>query len=269
MNFNIQNELKNIILNTKSLKNTYNRTHTNSKYTIELLIDEILYFLKSGVSWRMLRSTINYKTLFWHYSNWVKNNVFYKLFSKIRNVYIKKYIVDDCTLLIDSTIVYNKCGINKIGRNKFYKNKKTTKISLMSDINGFPLSVLFLKGNYHDNSVFDKHIRDACMLIPKNNKIVMADKAYSSKKNYSLLDSINIKHIIPPRKNMKLYATYNYNTNEYKKRIKIEHIFGRLKTYKRINLRYDKNLRNFSGFVLLAFSLIGLSIINQIKKVIN
>ena len=40
----------------------------------------------------------------------------------------------------------------------------------MTDVNGFPLSVLFLKGNYHDNSVFDKHIRDACVLIPNNKK---------------------------------------------------------------------------------------------------
>lgn len=263
MNFNLQTELKKIVLNTESLKNTYSVTHTHSKYTIDLIINEILYFLKSGVSWRMLRSEINYKTLFWHYSKWVKNNVFYKLFSKIRNAYIKKYIIGDCKLLIDSTIVYNKCGINKIGRNRFYKNKKTTKISLMTDINGFPLSVLFLKGNYHDNSVFDKHIRDACVLIPNNQKTVMADKAYSAKKNYSLLDSKDIKHIIPPRKNMKLYATYNYDINEYKKRIRIEHIFGRLKVNKRINLRYDKNLRNFSGFVLLAFSIIGINIINK------
>ena len=59
---------------------------------------------------------------------------------------------------IDSTIIYNKYGINKIGRNKFYKNKNTTKISLMTDINGFPLSIFFMKGNYHDNSVFNKHI---------------------------------------------------------------------------------------------------------------
>ena len=170
INFDLKLELKNIILKTKSLKNTYRKIHTNSKYSIDLIIEEILYFLKSGVSWRMLRSTINYKTLFWHYSNFFKYNVFYKLFYKIRNVYIRKYITNECSLLIDSTIVYNKNGINKIGRNKFYKNKKTTKISLMTDVNGFPLSVLFLKGNYHDNSVFDKHIRDACVLIPNNKK---------------------------------------------------------------------------------------------------
>jgi transposase len=263
MKFDITIELKNIILKTKSLKNTYEKTHTNSKYTLDLIIHELLYFLKSGVSWRMLRSPINYKTLFWHYSNFVKNNVFYKLFTKIRNTYIKKYIMDDCKLLIDSTIVYNKSGINKIGRNKFYKNKKTTKISLMTDINGFPLSIFFLKGNYHDNSVFDKHIRDACLLIPNNKKIIMADKAYASRKNYLLLESKNIGHIIPPRKNMKICATYKYDINEYKKRIRIEHIFGRLKINKRLNSRYNKKLTRFSGFVLLALSIIGINIINK------
>ena len=106
--------------------------------------------------------------------------------------------------MVDSTIIYNKNGNNKIGRNKFYKNKKVTKISLMTDINGFPLSIFFMKGNYHDNSVFTKHIKDACILLPKKNKKIMADKAYSSNKNYELLNDKNIKHIIPPRKNMKM-----------------------------------------------------------------
>lgn len=185
------------------------------------------------------------------------------MFNKIKNIYINKYISNNCSLLIDSTIIYNKYGITKIGRNKFYKNKKTTKISLMTDINGFPLSILFMKGNYHDNSVFNKHIRDAYLLIPDNiKKTVIADKAYSSYKNYTLLNSLNMDHIIPPRKNMKIYNNYKYDKYEYIKRIKVEHIFARLKTYKRLNLRYDKMIRNFSGFVLLAFSIIGLNIIN-------
>ena len=264
MNFDIKLEIKNIILNCNKLKYSYTKQHCNSKYSLDTIIDELFYFLKSGISWRLLRSTINYKTLFWHFSRFVKNNIFLKLFKKIRNIYLNKYIDNSCTLLIDSTIIYNKYGINKIGRNKFYKNKKTTKISQMTDINGFPLSILFMKGNYHDNSVFNKHIKDALLLVPNKNITVMADKAYSSKNNYLLLESNNIKHIIPPRKNMKIVKTYKYNKNEYIKRIKVEHIFGRLKMYKRVIFRYDKYLRNFSGFVLLAYSLIAINIIKNI-----
>jgi hypothetical protein len=69
----------------------------------------------------MLRSPINSKTLFWYYSRFVQNNVFVRLFNKIKNTYINKYITDKCSLFIDSTIIYNKYGVTKVGRNKFYK----------------------------------------------------------------------------------------------------------------------------------------------------
>ena len=261
MNFNIQNELKKIILATNKLRDTYNKKHTNSKYTIDLIISEILFFLKSGNSWKTFRSPINYKTLFWHFNKFVQNNVFKRLYTKIKNNYLKKYIRDDVTLLIDSTTIFNKGGVNKVGRNKFYKNKKCTKISLMTDVNGFPLSVLFMKGNYHDIRTFDTHIKDAIVIMLKNKITVFADKAYSSDANYKLLADKGMKHIIPPRKNMKMYATYKYDHKEYIKRIKIEHIFGRLKMTKRIANRYDKKLSSFSAFVYLAFTIISNNII--------
>ena len=106
--FDIKIELKNIILSSTKIKDTYIKKHSNSKYSLELIINEILYFLKSGVSWRMLRSPINYKTLYWHYTQFVKNNIFERLFSKIKKDYLNKYIPEQQTLYIDSTIIYNK-----------------------------------------------------------------------------------------------------------------------------------------------------------------
>jgi transposase len=263
MDLDIKIELKNIILNTEKLKDTYIKKHSNSKYSLELIISEILYFLRSGVSWRMLRSIINYKTLHWHYTLFVKYNIFVKLFNKIKSKYLNICSTETNTLYIDSTIIYNKNGTNKIGRNKFYKNKKTTKISLMTDKNGFPFSILFMKGNYHDITVFNKHIRDAKLIQPKIKKTIIADKAYASNKNYKLLEENNFDHIIPPRKNMKIASTYTYDKDKYKKRIKIEHIFGRLKIFKRIDQRNDKLLRNYKGFVHLAFTQIAINILNK------
>jgi transposase len=120
-----------------------------------------------------------------------------------------------------------------------------------------------MKGNKHDISVFTKHIDDLLIIVPKRNKKILADKGYSSKFNYDYLDSLNISHIIPPRKNMKIYDSYLFDKSEYIKRIKIEHIFGRLKLFNRINNRFEKKLRNFSSFVFLAFSIIGQNIINK------
>lgn len=62
---------------------------------------------------------------------------------------------------------------------------------------------------------------------------------------------------------MKIATDYKYNKNEYAKRIKIEQIFSRLKIYKRVYARYDKYLRNFNGFVLIALSIIGTNILNN------
>ena len=221
----IKRYIKNIVLKTKKLNSTFLKKHPNSKYLLDDIINEILYFLKSGSSYRMFRSKINYKTLNYYYLKFIKYNIFHKLFNKIRTIYLKKNKSNnnERILYIDSTVVANKYGINKIGRNKFYKNKKSTKISLMTEKNGFPLSVFFIKGNYHDNRTFEKHIKDASVFLPNNKFKIIADKAYSSNKNYTLLNSINIKHIIPPRKNMKIYETYIYDKYEYKKRIKIEH----------------------------------------------
>ena len=39
-------------MNTKSLNKTFSIQHPNSKYSLDLIIDEILYVLKPGVSWR-------------------------------------------------------------------------------------------------------------------------------------------------------------------------------------------------------------------------
>lgn len=266
MSFSIELELKKIILATKSLKDTYTIKHKNSKYSLNLIIQEILFFLKSGSSWNIFRSPINNKTLFWHYSRFVKNNVFFRLFEKIKNSYLKKYITNDNLIFIDSTTIFNKGGVNKLGRNKFYKNKKCTKISLMTDSNGFPLSILFMKGNYHDIHTFQKHIKDLKVMIPKNKVTVLADKAYSSKQNYELLEKNNFQHIIPPRKNMKLHETYQYDKKTYKKRIKIEHIFGRIKMNKRVNSRYDKFLSHYSGFVHLMFAIIANNIIIKLNE---
>lgn len=260
MNFSIQNEIKKIVLSTKKLKTTYTKQYSNSKYSLDLIIQEILYFLKSGNSWNNLRSPIKSKTLYWHFQKFVSFNIFQRLFSKIRHKYLDKYLHPTATLLIDSTFVFNKNGINKIGRNKFYKNKNCTKISLMTDIYGFPLSIFFMKGNYHDMRTFKNHIKDACILLPNKPKIILADKAYASKDVYDDLQNKNITHIIPPRKNMQLAKTYQYSKQLYTKRIKIEHIFGRLKMIKRITNRYDKLLKSFAAFVHLAFTLIAYSI---------
>lgn len=212
-----------------------------------------------------MRSKINVKTLYWHFTNLVRYDVFNRTLKRLKTIYakniIKKYKRID--ILIDASVINNKYGVNKIGRNKFHKNKKVTKLSLMTDSYGYPLSILFMKGNRHDNIKFNDHIRDIPRILKKRKIRILADKGYSSSDNYKLLEKNNMEHIIPPRKNMKIYKSYIYLKSDYIKRIKIENIFGILKNYKRISIRYDKLLRNFRGFISLGLLIVVERIMNK------
>ena len=71
MNFDLKAEFKFVVLNDFRISSTYTTKFPNTKYSLDLIINELLYFLKSGVSWNQLRSPINYKTLFWHFNRFL------------------------------------------------------------------------------------------------------------------------------------------------------------------------------------------------------
>ena len=88
MDIDIIREIKKIIYKSK-LKNTYYHKHPNTKYRIELIIKELIYVLKTGISWNNLRSPINSKTLYWHFKNFIKYHIFNRLFDTSKNKFFK------------------------------------------------------------------------------------------------------------------------------------------------------------------------------------
>lgn len=76
---------------------------------------------------------------------------------------------------------------------------------------------------------------------------VLADKAYSSRKNRAGCQDLTIEAVIPPRANEKVQA--DYDREKYKRRHAIENAFAPVKDAKRIALRCDKTAAVFLGFV--------------------
>ena len=106
--------------------------------------------------------------------------------------------------IIDSTFIANKFGKNNIARNIFFKNKNCNKVSLLTDVNGIPLSVLVNSGNVHDSSFLNDHVRDFFII---NNKLpkkitLLADKAYESKNIRAERNNFNYSLMIPKKKNL-------------------------------------------------------------------
>ena len=248
---NLINSIKNIIFKDSVIGKFYLNSQTNSKYSLNDILVDILYVLKTGIAWRDVRSSIKWTSVYWHFKRFTERNIFKKLYLKFRNKTIKKVNID--TLLIDSSIICNKYGINKVSRNKFYKNKKCNKISCITNDKGIPISINVNKGSVHDLHFIDFHCKDLHKIF-RNNKAsyLLADKAYFSSKLKTKLLTHNCNLMVPCKKNTKPLLPFNKLI--YKKRINVEHLFAEIKNFRRINTRYDKIFSVYKEFIYLGFS---------------
>jgi transposase len=84
--------------------------------------------------------------------------------------------------------------------------------------------------------------------LPKASYL-FADKAYDANHWQGYLKSRRIKPVIPNISNRK--QPYSFNKTKYKDRNVIERMFGRLKDYRCVATRYDKNANNFLSALCL------------------
>lgn len=74
-------------------------------------------------------------------------------------------------------------------------------------------------------------------------KHLIADKCYDSNALRDWLKSLGTQSVIPPRSNRKVQLRYDKKL--YRGRNRIERSFGRLKDFRRIATRFDRNVKNF------------------------
>jgi transposase len=79
---------------------------------------------------------------------------------------------------------------------------------------------------------------------------VIADKAYDADHLHQLLRQIRARPVISPRPDRAL--KHPCDARLYKERNGVERMFAKLKQFRRVATRYDKLLRHFRGFVLIA-----------------
>ncbi len=245
--------IKKIIFNDSYIGKYYINKQTRSKYSLNDILIDILYVLKTGIAWRDLRSHIKWTSVYWHFKRFTKRNIFKKMFLKMRNKAIKN--TQSNILLIDTSFICNKYGINNVSRNKFNKNKKCNKLSCVTDEFGVPFSICANKGTLHDIKFFDVHYKDLSNSFSKNKyKYLLADKAYFSADLRNKLIVNNCNLMVPNKKNSN--KQYPFNKNIYKKRINVEHLFSKIKSFRRIAIRYDKLFDTYMSFVYMGFSLL-------------
>jgi len=146
------------------------------KYTHQYYLTNIIDVLSDFVKWASLRKSINitgkkpyhYKTIADIHKLWSDEGVYASAFaeiSKINDTNLDKN--DFIELLIDSTLIINKSGIECIGFGSESKKKKFTKISALSDHNANCKAIMA-------HSTYDKEISFG-KNKPRNKPITMND----------------------------------------------------------------------------------------------
>lgn len=257
--------LEKIILNSQ-LKNNFNFTYHAQKYKLNEFLVGIIYVLKKGIVWR------DYKKVYWNslYKAFVKLsklNIFHNSYIGLLKKYFRKTPAKKLRFIYtDTTIIHNINGSDKMKRNKYVKNKKVMKVSLITDINGIPFSIKTISGNTNDARILNDQLNDPFYIdlneYSKNEKFFLADKGYDSlnlrkkltENNFIPIIAFNKRNTKDPKK---LKTLTPKQKKMYKRRIKIEMVFGLLKrSYKRVRVRYDKYSTNYDSFLFLAFNMI-------------
>lgn len=262
--FNIVKLFKNDIPDSYKYSINFPPKRSNFKYTDKLFIGCILYISLNNSSWSSFIGPISGKQVHKKFMDYSKNNFFKKLFDSSIKEYINKN--HHLSLIsVDTSNISNKQSIEINSRNPYYKNKKSIKISAITDNKGSPLSLSINESNIHDvkcfDKVFSKFINNKFIKNKINKSTLLADKGYDSKILKSKLLNNKIKTLIKPnnrntKDKNKIRKFTKHQEKIYKNRIIIEHFFGIIKRYPKINNIYEKTLNSYFNILLLISSMV-------------
>lgn len=127
-----------------------------------------------------------------------KYKVFEFTYKNLLKKYLSKFKNKIKQVYADTSTFYNKCNEDKVERNKYFKNKKVMKLTLITDQNGIPLNVDLYKGNLNDINIFNDQLTKLNKdNIDNNLTLFMADAGYDSYHLRKKLNDIFFKCIIP------------------------------------------------------------------------
>lgn len=250
----IYNNIKN---NYKNLYDSYQFKTKNQKYKLKFILNACVYFISISCSFNKFKfKNINHNTFYKNYIKLNSFNIFESTYKNLLNKYLNKNKIKH--VYTDTSTFYNKYNIDKVERNKYFKNKKVLKLSLITNECGIPLNVDLYKGNLNDSNIFNKQLDNLNKtVIDKNTCVFMADAGYDSSILRNKLNNIFYKTIIPYNKRNtkdinKIKILTDNEKKMYKSRINIENTFLKIKRNRRLEIVYEKKSNNFKSLIYLS-----------------
>ena len=242
------------------LYKSFNFTNKHQKYKLDEYLTDILFVLKTGIAWRDLRSHINWNSVYKTYIKLNQFNIFSISYASLLHKYIQRSPSKKLRyILTDTSFIPNKHCHNVIGYNKFYNRKKGTKISLITDSNR--LDVKCYSGNRYDNTILLDQFKNYNLVQYNHNAnqnyYFIADAGYDCHAIREKVIDMNYIPLIRQNKRRikdknKIIILSKSKKEIFKKRIKVENTFNKLKVNRRLLNRYDSKIETFKEFIYLA-----------------
>lgn len=233
-------------------------------YTNQELLPGILKVLRSGCRWRDLDRK-DFPSCITHWRRlrfWQKAEGFVSLWDLLLHLLFAQEKLLVKTTSIDGTLIPSfafKDTTSYSGKH----HKTGTKVSLIVEEQGVPLSVLETEGAKHDGPLAIPTIQKIPQFLIQEIEMMLGDKGYDDTKIRIFLDDLGINSDIPQRelpmsweeklrRREKIKLRHEKSNN---KRFVVERTNAWTKSFRRLRFRYDYTMLSFTAFLNLAFCL--------------
>ncbi len=230
------------------------KSHGKPRVDDRRVLSGIIFINRNGLRWRDAPEAYGpHKTLYSRWKRWSEKGIFARMMvcaddgrSGRRTRRGKDR--DDRRDLPEGTPHRDQHGREKGGRGRLIGRTKggmNTKLHVICDSQGRPLSLFVTAGQVSD------YIGARALLssLPKVDWL-LGDRGYDADWFRDALKDKGIRACIPGRKQRK--TTGQYDKRRYKRRNRIEIMFGRLKDWRRVATRYDRCPKVFLSAIALA-----------------
>lgn len=222
------NKLKEFVRKVTDIQLSVCRRGPKYKHKLRFVVFLTLVRLRTALPLRFIAHLyrINHVTL-WRWIN--------RVVSILAKQGLNKIEVD--TLIVDTTST--RIRTTDLSYYSGYKKARVVKVQVIADVNGMihAVSKKYL-GSIHDKKIWETENYQ----IPED-AVMLADKAYVGINNERLVSPIRRSDTVFKNNHV---ASLEFNRNLSKKRIKIEHVFAQLKTWRIIHHYFPSNPERYS-----------------------
>ncbi|WP_368925639.1 IS5 family transposase [Brevundimonas vancanneytii] len=225
------------------------KSHGKPRVDDRRVLSGIIFVNRNGLRWRDAPAAYGpHKTLYNRWKRWSEAGVFIRMMEGLSGAQTeRRTVMIDATYLkahrTASSLRGKKGGLGRlIGRTKGGMN---TKLHAVTDANGRPISLFMTAGQVSD------YTGAAALLdsLPRA-QWLLGDRGYDADWFRDALQARGITPCIPGRKTRT--EPIRYDKRRYKRRNRIEIMFGRLKDWRRVATRYDRCPTVFLSAIALA-----------------